>query len=254
MKLIISAYFFVAAAYFFEPVRNILQMVVGGAMFIVSDLYILMLFVVFSIFALYRLGEPNRQKKKGMLGEQKVVTALSNLTEGDYKLINDVTLPLSPRGTTQIDHILLSKYGIFVIETKNYTGVLHGKPNDKKWTQVVKGRRHKMQNPLYQNVKHVNEVIKLLKCEPLDVHSLVVFVGNARLNSPMPEKVVQLTDLLHYIRHFKHDVFTQEQVSEFVDRIEETRLKPGLATDRLHLKFLQSKRTSKSKDKSGLTL
>lgn len=245
MKFIITAYLFVTAAYFFEPVSNILQLIAGGAMFIVSDLYILMLFVVFSIFALYRIGEPNRQEKKGILGEQMVINEISKLSSEDYQLLNDVTLPLATNGTTQIDHILLSRYGIFVIETKNYTGVLHGQPNDKKWTQIVKGRRYKMQNPLYQNMKHVNEVIKLLQCEPLDVHSLVVFVGSARIQKPMPAKVVKIGELLRYLYHFKRPVFTDEQVAKFVKRLEETRLKPGIRTDHKHLKFLHSLRNVK---------
>lgn len=255
MKIIVLAYVVLLLAYFFQPVGNMLTMIGGGAMFIISDLYIFFLFSVFTLFALYRIGKPNRQKAKGILGEQKVIDEISKLPVADYHLINDVTLPLAIRGTTQIDHILVSKFGVFVIETKNYSGVIHGNSKDKTWTQVVNGHRYKMLNPLYQNVTHVKKVVSLLKCEPLDVHSLVVFVGSAQLKNPMPSKIMQLKDLLRYVYHFKNEVFTEEQVNTFVMCIEKARLKQGLDTDRLHLKFLKSKRdTSRSKNKSGLTL
>lgn len=55
----------------------------------------------------------------------------------DYVLLNDCTLPDDRGGTTQIDHILISPYGVFVIETKNYKGWIFGSAHQKKWTQQI---------------------------------------------------------------------------------------------------------------------
>jgi restriction system protein len=56
---------------------------------------------------------------KGIFGEFQVnIAAKLLLNKEDYHLIKNVTLP-TEEGTTQIDHIIVSKYGIFVIETKN---------------------------------------------------------------------------------------------------------------------------------------
>jgi hypothetical protein len=53
----------------------------------------------------------------------------------DYHLLNHVTLPVSD-GTTQVDHILVSRFGVFVIETKDYQGWIFGSPDSRQWTQV----------------------------------------------------------------------------------------------------------------------
>ena len=56
----------------------------------------------------------------------------------DYHLLNHIKLRLKD-GTTQIDHILVSRFGIFVIETKDYGGWIFGGANDRFWTQVFFG-------------------------------------------------------------------------------------------------------------------
>lgn len=62
---------------------------------------------------------------KGNAGEKAVSRKLSRLPKEEYKVLNNVMLATS-KGTTQIDHIILSIYGIFVIETKNYNGWIYG--------------------------------------------------------------------------------------------------------------------------------
>lgn len=59
-----------------------------------------------------------------------------NLGE-EYILLNNCTLPDHEQGTTQIDHILISPYGVFIIETKNYTGWIFGNARQKQWTQKI---------------------------------------------------------------------------------------------------------------------
>ena len=58
---------------------------------------------------------------KGKLGERSVSKRLKRLDNNKYKVINDVILKTS-RGTSQIDHLVVSNYGIFVIENKNFSG------------------------------------------------------------------------------------------------------------------------------------
>ena len=60
----------------------------------------------------------------------------------------------SRNGTTQIDHILVSAYGIFVIETKNLKGWIFGSAENATWTQVLAGKKYPFQNPLKQNYRH----------------------------------------------------------------------------------------------------
>jgi len=98
---------------------------------------------------------------KGKLGEVYVRKGLrKKLTSDQYSIINDVTLPLDDGGTTQVDHIVVSPFGIFVIETKNMKGWIFGSEKQAKWTQTIYRTKHSFQNPLRQNYKHTSSIIK----------------------------------------------------------------------------------------------
>lgn len=84
------------------------------------SMQLLILFLVLGV--LLRLFEP---RIKGYLGEAAVASRLGKLPQEHYRVFNDIMLQ-TKRGTTQIDHIVVSIYGIFVIETKNYKGWITG--------------------------------------------------------------------------------------------------------------------------------
>ena len=90
---------------------------------------------------------------KGWVGEKKVARYLRRLSE-EYTVLNDVILP-TETGTTQIDHIVVSPYGVFVIETKNYRGWIFGGEKSAQWTQNIYGHKRSFMNPLRQNYAHV---------------------------------------------------------------------------------------------------
>ncbi|MDR6677228.1 hypothetical protein J2W58_001414 [Pseudomonas psychrotolerans] len=92
---------------------------------------------------------------KGYLGELLVrLFAQWRLDKQTYRRLNNVTLP-TPDGTTQIDHVVLSRYSIFVVETKNMSGWIFGSERQAQWTQKLYKRTFKFQNPLRQNYKHL---------------------------------------------------------------------------------------------------
>ncbi len=84
---------------------------------------------------------------KGVIGEFIInVSAKLFLHNEDYHLIKNVTLPTDEEnGSTQIDHIIVSKYGVFVVETKNMKGWIFGKPKEKTWTQKIYKHNKKFQ-------------------------------------------------------------------------------------------------------------
>jgi hypothetical protein len=110
---------------------------------------------------------------KGKFGEFIVNRAISKkLDKTEYHLVKDVTLPTDD-GTTQVDHIIVSRYGIFVIETKNMKGWIFGSERQKMWTQKIYKHSNKFQNPLHQNYKHIKTLSNLLEVEVSKFHSLV---------------------------------------------------------------------------------
>jgi Nuclease-related domain len=99
----------------------------------------------------------------GRRGEEFVSGVLSNLDPLKYTVLNDLMLPSEGSiGTTQIDHVVVSNYGIFVVETKSYTGWIFGNAYQPYWTQVIYRHRERFFNPLRQNYTHIKAVEALI--------------------------------------------------------------------------------------------
>ncbi|HHX8542166.1 TPA: NERD domain-containing protein [Vibrio diabolicus] len=170
---------------------------------------------------------------KGVFGEFLVNKLLSQLPDFDYTLVRNVTLPTDD-GTTQLDHIVVSRFGIFVVETKNMKGWIFGSKNQKQWTQKIYRHSSKFQNPLHQNYKHVKTLESLLAVDSEKLHSVVVFIGDSTFKTDMPENVTYARGCLEYIKKFEQPVFSESEYSQFVHSINEVKLKKGIVTDIKH--------------------
>lgn len=169
----------------------------------------------------------NTAQYKGIVGETRVKNILSRLPN-DYKILNDVVLT-TERGTTQIDHIVISKYGVFTIETKNYCGDIYGNDNSQEWTQVIVTNvryrknwyktysyvtKNHLYNPVKQSVGHAIEIEKSLNYWPyLSVIPIVVFTGSASLNNIVTtHHVVYSNNLLDTILNYRIAVLSETDV------------------------------------------
>jgi hypothetical protein len=144
-------------------------------------------------------------------------------------------------GTTQIDHIIISIYGVFVVETKNMTGWIFGNPKQRTWTQIIYEDRYKFQNPLHQNYKHVKTLKSLLGLHNLQLYSVVVFVGDSEFKTEMLENVTYIEDFIKYIKSKQQPVISEKEVHAIIEKIETERLEPSLETHREHVKNLKNK-------------
>ena len=180
-------------------------------------------------------------KFKGMIGEWSVRRSLKkHLDPQEYRILNDVTLPTPDGGTTQIDHVVLSRYGLFVIETKNMSGWIFGESSQPYWTQVIFRWRSKFRNPLRQNHKHVKTIQNLLTLKSSQIHNVVAFVGSAEPQTRMPENVVWgKSSLAGYIKFNRYVVLDEQHRDELVSKLLEFRLRPGFWTDRQHIRNVQ---------------
>jgi hypothetical protein len=153
----------------------------------------------------------------------------------DAHVLNNVTLRLEDGSTTQIDHILVSVKGIFVVETKHYRGWIFANPKSKVWTQVTYCGKFRFQNPMYQNYKHVKAVQNLLEfLAPEHIHSIVVFSGEAIFKTPKPDNVCYKTELIHTIEQYSDVVLSLNRVQFCVGRLESARLALTQETDVQH--------------------
>ncbi|MFW1531281.1 NERD domain-containing protein [Vibrio parahaemolyticus] len=181
---------------------------------------------------------------KGVFGEFLVNRLLSKLPESDYTLIKDVTLPTSD-GTTQVDHIVVSKYGIFVVETKNMKGWIFGSVRQKQWTQKIYRHSSKFQNPLHQNYKHIKALETLLGCSEEHLHSVIVFIGDSTFKTEMPPNVTYARGSIRYIQQFNEVVFSDKEYARLTESINQIKLKRGVITDLKHRKHVKEVVASK---------
>ncbi|EHI9302476.1 nuclease [Vibrio vulnificus] len=198
--------------------------------------YLVPLLLIVSVFKSRRL--------KGVFGEFLVNRLLSKLPESDYTLIKDVTLPTND-GTTQVDHIVLSRYGIFVVETKNMKGWIFGSVRQKQWTQKIYRHSSKFQNPLHQNYKHIKALETLLGCSEEHLHSVIVFIGDSTFKTEMPPNVTYARGSIRYIQQFNDVVFSDNDYARLTESINRLKLKRGVITDLKHRKHVKEVVASK---------
>lgn len=148
---------------------------------------------------------------KGKIGERSVATILSFLPKDEYVVLNDLMFK-NGEYTTQIDHIVVSVYGIFVIETKNYKGWIFGNENTDYWTQNIWGNKYPMYNPIIQNRNHISFLLRkfnLLSEKRTSIFPIVVFISASKLQlSGDCDCVLWLRELKSYIRSFTQNVMT----------------------------------------------
>ncbi len=187
---------------------------------------------------------------KGVLGEFLVNFLLNRFLPKDkYTLIKNVTLPTDD-GTTQIDHIVVSQFGLFVLETKNMKGWIFGSSKQKQWTQKIFKYSGKFQNPLHQNYKHTQTLASCLAIPHEQIFSVIVFIGDSTFKTNMPENVTYARGCVDYIKAQQAVQFSSQQVAEIASKIETGRLARGFKTNLKHNKhvktIVEAKRTTEA--------
>lgn len=167
---------------------------------------------LFVFFALRRAWAEFTKKARGAYGES-VVSAIIESLPGEYALFNDVYIRDNER-TIQIDHVVVSIYGIFVIETKNYSGWIFGTDNAEYWTQNLYGYKTGFYNPLRQNLSHTIVLMKLLNLPRRKFFPIVVFLNKATLRCRTRGCVINTWDLGDTILSRDEVVFSQQEVEK----------------------------------------
>ncbi|GAA0310975.1 NERD domain-containing protein [Psychrobacter aestuarii] len=186
---------------------------------------------------------------KGMLGEGVINLATwLALDKTIYQRINNVTLPLANGGSTQIDHIIVSPYGIFVIETKNYKGWIFGSEHQRQWTQTIMGKKYKFQNPLHQNYLHIKALSDVLALEPQYFHSVIAFIGEAKIKTrdALPAHVLD-SGIISYIKQKQDVLLTPDEVHAIVEQIHSQRFSKSWRTNQQHKTYLKEKHAEPNK-------
>jgi restriction system protein len=210
--------------------------------------FLLVIIFVGLLVAFWYLQSPS---SIGAAGEARVDSTLrSNLDNQDYHVLTDLTLPTKD-GTTQIDHIVLSRKGVFVIETKNMSGWIFGNADQARWMQVFRRQKWQFQNPLRQNYKHVKVVQALLGIKSEQLENVVVFVGSAEQKNALPANVLwSQRELVSYIRSKTFEHFSNSQIQTFAGQLVKNKLDANRETKRAHIKHVKLNAIAKQNDKT----
>ncbi len=161
----------------------------------------LILLVVFAILALVIFISVAARKRcppesKGDRGEKIVAQILGNTIIGEQYVINNLLFGDRTGQSCQIDHIFINRFGIWVIETKNYSGKIYGEEDEHEWTQFLgtdkEGR--KFYNPIKQNATHIYCLKKYLNVKNV-FHNVVVFLSNADVSHVSSNNVYTESEL-----------------------------------------------------------
>jgi len=183
----------------------------------------IILFIILAIPIIIFLFRLKSLKSLGAAGEARVANQLKELNQDEYIVLNDIYIK-TEKGSSQIDHIVVSIYGIFVIETKNFNGWIFGKENSEYWTQVIYKRKSRFRNPVKQNWAHVFALKEVLsEYNQINYHPIIVFHGRGELRgieSKIP--VIYDCDILYYIRErYITTNLSIEQVRNIAERLNE---------------------------------
>ena len=146
-------------------------------------------------------------KSKGEYGEDRIYDILQKV-DGYKATLPNCYLPKGNGETSEVDLIFLHESGIYVFESKNYSGWIFGNENQRYWTQSFSDRRggtkkYKFYNPLWQNDTHIRVLQKILNDENVNIYSYIVFGDDCDLMDVRVSQsnyyVIQCRDLLRSV-------------------------------------------------------
>ena len=167
----------------------------------------------------------------GKYGEYLIYRCLQKYEKDSSRFLFNVYIPKENEETTEIDVIMISPHGVFVFESKNYSGWIFGNAEQLKWTQTLpqgRGRSHKehFYNPIMQNASHVKHLRSLIG-ESIPIHSVIVFserctLKNVAINddSIFVIKRDELSNLVKYICSQSETVaLTKEEIKKIYESL-----------------------------------
>jgi len=179
---------------------------------------------------------------RGWFGEKKATFNMwLTLNANIYRRFHDVIIP-TKNGTTQIDHILVSPYGVFIVETKNIKGWIFGSEEQPKWTQSLYRKKYSFQNPIRQTFRQKKVLSEYLNLDESVIHTVIYFVGDCKFKTDMPPNVIS-SGLSSYIKKYNDHILASEEIDRIIKRIN-VHISESTLTTKDHIKSLRERHSS----------
>lgn len=166
----------------------------------------------------------------GAQGEYRIYKYLRRYEKSGCKFLFNVYLPKDDE-TTEADVLLISPQGIYVFESKNYSGWIFGNERCKMWTQTLpqgkgkKARKEKFLNPIMQNKLHIRCLVEFLK-EDIPMYSVIVFserceLKKIELNGSSDVKVIKRNQINQLIKLYESDErkISDDKINEIYNKL-----------------------------------
>ena len=183
---------------------------------VVNEFVLKLLPIVLSVFILGILCAIFYKKIIGKAGEFHVKNELKKLPNDKYLILNDVMIE-DNNTTYQIDHIVVSEFGIFVIETKQYNGYIVGNEYEKKWKQ---NNKFYINNPTHQNYGHIKALENVLKLEGNKFVPIVCIPSTAKIQVKSKSHVLHIDELNETILSHKEKIIDNyREIYKIIDSL-----------------------------------
>ena len=180
----------------------------------------------------------------GFMGELWTKEALLKLDKNEYKILNNIMIEVDGI-THQIDHIIISKYGIFVIETKQYNGYITGSEYDKNWTLKAGNKKIYINNPMHQNYGHVIALSQKLNLPQDKFIPIICIPSTAKVNVKSKIPVARNYNLVEIIKSY------QIEIIEEPEKIKEMLINSNITdyeTHKKHIKYVEKVKSKKQEE------
>lgn len=177
--------------------------------------------------SLFTAKYSSRAEAIGDHGEKMVSSFLEDLDSEEYRVYNDLLIR-NGKYTTQVDHIVISHYGIFVLETKNVHGKVYGGGNAELWKQYLPDigykrygftQEHMLRNPIWQNDGHIKTLRRLVFGNDIPIYGIVVFPGDTNINVTAKQPVLNMYNVVPHIKQYQDIVLSSEQMDIYRRRL-----------------------------------
>ena len=184
----------------------------------------------------------SRAEAIGDYGEKRVSSFLEDLDCDHYRVFNDLLIR-DGKYTTQVDHIIISRYGVFVLETKNVHGNVYGSGNAEFWKQYLPDvgfkfngstQEHQLRNPILQNEGHIKTLSRLVFGNEVPVRGIVVFPDSTDLKITADKPVLHMREVVPFIKQYRDVVLSSDQMGLYRGRLLEV-ISTSEADRKVHL-------------------
>lgn len=183
-------------------------------------MWVLLILIVLYFVYLYFSVKIKSPQEIGKEGELIVANLLGETVEGEKYVINDLIIVDKEGESSQIDHIFINKFGIWVVETKHFSGYIYGYEDEKMWTQSLAygNEKHEFYNPVKQNFRHIYRLKEVLEDDSVPMHNIVVFTNTEDINTDA-DQVCTARELLQILWKERKYILTKSKMEFYYNKL-----------------------------------